>query len=394
MKTLLPVAILVWGLLIAIETAFAQTWTQTSATNVEWSSIASSADGTRLAAVASANGSGTGPGGIYTSTNSGITWIQSTNGDWLGIASSADGVKLVAVANGSIMTSTNSGLTWTNVNAPSVWWRSVASSADGSKLLATTYLQGGDIYVSTNSGTSWRLATNAGAYGVETACSADGTRMAVEGGYGVLTSTNTGTTWRLAFPHSEYFGLASSADGNKLFVITFSGEPSTDLHVSTNWGATWSSNFISVPEGSALASSADGSKLVAIGDFASSIYTSTDSGVTWISNNAPNEAWNVVVSSADGTKLVTITQPLSSPGGIWTSQSVPAPELNLTPFNADLALSWIVPSTNFVLQQTSDLTTTNWVTLTNTPTLNLSNLNDEVALSPSNGSGFFRLIAQ
>jgi hypothetical protein len=34
------------------------------------------------------------------------------------------------------------------------------------------------------------------------------------------------------------------------------------------------------------------------------------------------------------------------------------------------------------------------VTLTNTPALNLTNLNNELTLSPSNSSGFFRLISQ
>jgi hypothetical protein len=53
-----------------------------------------------------------------------------------------------------------------------------------------------------------------------------------------------------------------------------------------------------------------------------------------------------------------------------------------------------VPSTNFGLQQNLDLSTTNWVTLTNAPVLNLTNLQDEIILSPTNSSGFFRLISQ
>jgi hypothetical protein len=48
----------------------------------------------------------------------------------------------------------------------------------------------------------------------------------------------------------------------------------------------------------------------------------------------------------------------------------------------------------FTLQQNSDLVTPNWMTLTNMPTLNLTNLQDEVTFSPTNSSSFFRLIAQ
>jgi hypothetical protein len=39
-----------------------------------------------------------------------------------------------------------------------------------------------------------------------------------------------------------------------------------------------------------------------------------------------------------------------------------------------------------------DLTTTNWITLTNVPVLNLSNLQHEVILSPTGSSGYYRLV--
>jgi hypothetical protein len=66
----------------------------------------------------------------------------------------------------------------------------------------------------------------------------------------------------------------------------------------------------------------------------------------------------------------------------------------MRPTNGNLAFSWTVPSTNFVLQQNSDLNTTSWTTVTNLPVLNLTNLQEEVGVSPANGSSFFRLIAQ
>ncbi|HEU6448663.1 MAG TPA: hypothetical protein VFV23_09535 [Verrucomicrobiae bacterium] len=58
----------------------------------------------------------------------------------------------------------------------------------------------------------------------------------------------------------------------------------------------------------------------------------------------------------------------------------------------NLNFSWLIPSTNFVLQQSFDLA--NWATLTNSPTLNFTDLNEELSLTPTNNSGFFRLIAQ
>ena len=66
----------------------------------------------------------------------------------------------------------------------------------------------------------------------------------------------------------------------------------------------------------------------------------------------------------------------------------------MQPTNSYLAFSWTVPSTNFVLQQNSDLSIEGWTTVTNLPVLNLTNLQEEVGLSPANGNSFFRLIAQ
>ncbi|HXR03275.1 MAG TPA: hypothetical protein VN836_01035 [Verrucomicrobiae bacterium] len=140
-----------------------------------------------------------------------------------------------------------------------------------------------------------------------------------------------------------------------------------------------------------VASSADGKTLVlASYQPAGCIYTSTDSGATWISNNVPTNLWESVAVSADGNRMVAA----ALGDGIYISQTTPKPELNLTSANGNLVFSWIVPATNFVLQQNLDLSTANWMTLTNTPTLNLANLRDEVTLSPTNSSSFFRLVTQ
>jgi hypothetical protein len=120
---------------------------------------------------------------------------------------------------------------------------------------------------------------------------------------------------------------------------------------------------------------------------ASAVYTSTNSGATWTSNSLPSEQWLSVSLSADGSKMVAV----ANGGGIWTSQITPTPSMNITPTNSNLTLSWTVPSTNFVMQQNLDLTTTNWTDVMNPPVLNLTNLRDEVILSPTNSSGFYRL---
>ena len=73
------------------------TWVaRISAGKREWYGITSSADGTRLAAMAHGEY-------IYTSIDSGITWTPKTftgMKSWRGAASSADGLKVAACAPG------------------------------------------------------------------------------------------------------------------------------------------------------------------------------------------------------------------------------------------------------------------------------------------------------
>jgi hypothetical protein len=83
-----------------------------SAGSLDWLSVASSADGTKLVATAVF-------GSLYTSTDSGATWTQRTQQGLVYVVSSADGTKLVGVGidiqtGGSgffIYTSSDSGAT-------------------------------------------------------------------------------------------------------------------------------------------------------------------------------------------------------------------------------------------------------------------------------------------
>ena len=110
---------------------------------------------------------------------------------------------------------------------------------------------------------------------------------------------------------------------------------------------------------------------------------------------APSTNWSKIASSADGTKLAAAVAGNfyvpNAGGGIWTSQITPSPIVNLSPTNNNLALSWLIPSTNFILQQNSDLTTTNWSAVTNAPVLNLTNLQNQVTLPAPASNAFFRL---
>jgi hypothetical protein len=69
--------------------------------------------------------------------------------------------------------------------------------------------------------------------------------------------------------------------------------------------------------------------------------------------------------------------------------SLPPAALRIAISGTNLFLFWPSPPGDFVLQQNSDLTTTNWLTVTNTPTI--ANFQNQVILLRTNGNQFYRL---
>jgi len=200
------------------------------------------------------------------------------------VASSSDGAKLVAAAGDLlnidyVYTSVDSGATWTQTGTAQAW-TSVASSADGTKLVAAS--EGGGIYTSVDSGATWTQTGTAQAW-TSVASSADGTKLVAgftlptrtssgylpAGGY-LCTSADSGAAWTQTGPDVGWMSVASSADGSKL--------------VAAGAGA------FTDPDG--ISGYSD--------DY---LYMSTDSGVTW-NQTAIQDGWRAVASSADGTKLV------------------------------------------------------------------------------------------
>jgi len=117
------------------------------------------------------------------------------------------------------------------------------------------------------------------------------------------------------------------------------------------------------------------------------IITSTNSGVTWTENVAPVAKWSSVASSADGGKWVAVV----SGGGIFTSQSTPAPLLSITSSDNDLVISWTVPSMSFGLQQNSNLSGTTWMDVPATPALNYTSLQNQTIVPLLTTNFFYRL---
>jgi hypothetical protein len=114
------------------------TWTATTMPGTDgWIGVASSADAGVLVGIDETASA------LYTSSDGGSSWAQHSPPlqAFTSLASSADGTRLVVSSRGngsggSIFVSTNSGLNWTSTTAPVSNWVSVASSADGRVLIA------------------------------------------------------------------------------------------------------------------------------------------------------------------------------------------------------------------------------------------------------------------
>ena len=161
------------------------------------------------------------------------TWTaRDSNRNWYGIASSSDGTKLAAAASGGqIYVSSDSGVSWTARESSRIWY-GIASSSDGTKLAAT--VDAGQIYVSSDSGVSWTARDSSRAwYGI--ASSSDGTKLAATA-YGgqIFTSSDSGVSWTARDSSRSWFGIASSSDGTKLAAtVAYDGQIYTSTSDAT-----------------------------------------------------------------------------------------------------------------------------------------------------------------
>lgn len=338
---------IVLAALLPLSTSLAGTgdWVATATPSVGWFSIASSSDGSHLAAVS-------GRGQIYTSADFGTTWAP-TNGPIIfgaSIASSSDGSHLAyAGYRGLIYTSADFGVTW-SPRATSQNWASIASSSDGSHLAAP--MAQGLIFISTDFGVTWTPKATQQNW-TSITISSDGSHLAAvvgsksgpwvtengvqvsrgDSGGLIYTSTDFGATWTPRATSQNWTSIATSSDGSHLAAVvappifairsdTFSCHglmPPLDeskIYTSSDFGVTWTPIENSL-DWQLIVSSSDGSHLAAISSgqnkgvqcnffSTSNIYTSTDFGVTWTQTNDPSQdgvSWSTLASSSDGSHL-------------------------------------------------------------------------------------------
>lgn len=392
--------------LMICRSMLSQDFVFTAAPHGQWRSVVCSGDGTKLAAFAQQAYAG--PlyipllNQVYVSSDSGATWRPANAGPpyAYSLALTPDASTLVVVSFGLSFTSHDLGITWkTNALPPNV--QQIALSDDGTKWVCSGTGNGassGAIYISDDSGSSWKPTSAPVTNWSSAVSSADGSHLAavVNRTNQVFTSADRGVTWESripAGPTNSFNLLVCSADGDKLVAIG-------DLVcVSTNAGANWItvgsgppaepnlSYSVGLPPLYSVSASADASSLVGIRLNAGFIWTSTNSGAQWILHSIDtSEGASVygVASAGNGGRW------LAAGGTLVYTWPPPPVALSFFPQGTNFALFWPSNQTGLVLESSPSLSPgTTWTPATNE--VSLGNYRFNAMVSPGTSSGFYRL---
>lgn len=179
------------------------------------------------------------------------------------------------------------GVTWVHATEPSIQAESNKGYLADSESQVTVTLPLvptlGDIVEINGMGTGgWKIAQNENQFIITK---------------NIIAFLNIQNMWTPYETDRRWCSVASSADGSKLVAAGSAGE----IFTSADSGKTWTNGAIIKENWSSVASSSDGRKLVA--SSYRKIYTSSDSGKTWKSCGLEG-LWSSVGCSADGTKLI------------------------------------------------------------------------------------------
>ncbi len=290
-----------------------------------WQALTMSEDGTRLAVAEEV-------GGVWTLNPSVPVWterLSSSSQVWTGLASSGDGTRLAAAGyNINSIRNTSAGNLWGSTDSGQNWglrsgqskidWRRLAMSGDGSVMVAAAYFDG--VLTSADQGITWSPKVDLKLGILESVTvSTDSSLIAAVASGSVWTSTDQGQNWtyRSGIPrHSSTRSLACSSDGSRLVVADYLYQQIGSIWTSQNRGVTWTERTgAGVRQWKAVASSGDGLRLAAAVS-GGSLWTSGDGGATWTEcAGTLSQSWQSITCSQDGLSLTAA----ANQGGIWKS---------------------------------------------------------------------------
>ena len=309
------------------------------------------------------------------------TWTDRGNPHyWTYLASSGDGSKLIGGTDHDYLyISTDFGVTWSRAGDSPIttaYWEKVCSSVDGTILMA---MQRNQLYLSTNSGTNWtQLTSNLIESVQDFYISLDGSKLIYTSNiisppsYPIYISTDYGATWSTnVFP---FIMSCIVCDSNFINMAGYSftsriGGPK----YSSDGGNTWTTGTYH-PAGfdglSSLICNDDFSIIYGVG-FLEYLYTSTDMGASW--NLLPSahdftiETPNEIACSSNG-KIVIVGTALALPtyrlvyisanyGSTWAAQTIDTADAEWAVATDKSGLRLVVGGHNFTSGSPADIYT-------------------------------------
>ena len=217
---------------------------------------------------------------------------------------------------------TGNGSGVTNLNGSQI---STGTVADARLSTNVAFLNGNQTFSGANTMSNWNNSFTGSFYGNGlvgwNTVSSNTINAVIDHGY-VLTNAALVTVNLPASPNvGDIIRLAGAGKGGWVIQCT-NGQSILGSFLSYN-GGLWNDSGLAHGNWTALASSADGSRIVAT-EAGTGISVSYNNGSSWASTNSTTSAWHAIASSADGSKLVAAVYSggiYSSSGAAWAQDS-------------------------------------------------------------------------
>jgi hypothetical protein len=292
------------------------TWSQTGINSVAFNALTANATWTFGA---------TDTAGVYRTSNGGRTWTVTAMGaGWWVYALAVSGTDFYAGTMQGVYKFPNNGPGFVNV---SFGGKIYALAANGTLVFAGKV--GDGVYRSTNSGSNWTRVGLLNKTVRSLLISSAGSVLAgVDSGGGTYRSTDNGSSWTQVGTAVTVYSLFQS--GTRIFAGTRSG-----VFMSSNDGETWSQ--FGLPAAIVRSVYVAGNGVFA-GLLAGGVYCSSDNGQTWITRN-------------EGLDNLAVTSVVASQGNLIAGTDGSSTYIrSLSDFITDVPVSPVIPS-SFALYQ-------------------------------------------
>ena len=232
--------------------------------------------------------------GLWYSTNSGQTWIQSniTTGTFVSCAMVDANAIAGSLSNTGLWYSTNSGVTWIQSTSVTPGVVITSNSFRYVFMVGTNAIAGSNVgsniglWYSANSGQTWTQSnkTSSGFRGLYML--SDGKALAMDYVGGIWYSTDNGVTWRISLNATNSIFYTSAMVGQN--AIAGTATSNTGLWYSSDSGVTWTQSNITT--GNFAYVYMVGANAIAAPFSYTGLLYSTNSGQTWTQSNLAT-AW-------------------------------------------------------------------------------------------------------